>query len=171
MDMWTVVRGFVLAGAMLVSVAPAGTAGERHTSEPSQGGRGALSGSWMETTSIPGGAPFSGLLTFGGDGGLVSSYQGSVVLGGPAAGSYSAGHGRWIHERGRTFSTTSVSMVSSFDDTLRFVITIRQRITLNASRDAYESVVRAEFADPSGNLLFVLEGTTRARRINVDPLP
>jgi hypothetical protein len=68
-------------------------------------------------------------------------------------------------------SATAVGLVSSFDGRLLFVITINQRITLNQSRDAYKSVMRAEFRDPSGNPVFALEGTTEARRIDVEPLP
>ena len=171
MDIRSVVRGFVFAGAVIMSVAPAGAAGDRQQAELSQGGKAALAGSWIETTSIPGGSPFAGLQTFGADGSLVSSFQGSVILAGPSAGTYSSGHGRWVHERGRTFSSTSLQLVSGFDGILLFVNTIKQRITLNESRDAYASVVRAEFTDASGNLLFVLEGTTTARRIDVEPLP
>jgi hypothetical protein len=165
------VRGFVLAGVMLMTVVPAGRASEREPPEQSEAGMAAIAGSWIETTSFPGGVPFSGLVTFGADGSLVSGYQGSVILAGPSAGTYGSGHGCWVRERGGTFSTISLQLVSGFDGTLLFVNTIKQRITVNKSRDAYESVVRAEFTDPSGNLLLVLEGMTEGRKINVQPLP
>ena len=131
----------------------------------------ALVGSWSETTTLLGGPSFEGLITFDAAGGMVSSYQGSVTTNGPAPASFTAAHGRWVLERGRTFSTTSLQLMSGFDGQLVFVNKLRQRITLNRAGDAYKSVVRAEFYDPLGTLLLVFEGTTEGRRIGIERLP
>jgi hypothetical protein len=171
MNLRSFVRGVAPAAVVLASLVSAAQAGEQRHSDVQTSGKPSLTGSWTETTTIPGGPPFAGLLTFGADGTLVTSYQGTVILAGPSAGTYSSGHGSWVHERGRTFSTTTVQVASGFDGTLLYVITIRQRVRLDQSRDGYHSAVRAEFSDAAGNLLFALEGTTVGRRIAIDRLP
>ena len=171
MNVRGVIRGMVVAGVVLASLATDAAANGPQKSDGSQDGRVSLTGSWMETTTIPGGVPFAGLLTFGADGTLVSSYQGAVVLAGPSAGNYSSGHGAWVHERGRTYSTTIVQLVSGFDGSLLFVNTITQFITLDESRSRYESAVEATFADASGTPLFTLRGTTVGWRIGVERVP
>src|SRR5688572_30389842 len=82
-------------------------------------------------------------------GALVSSYQGSVITGGPLPSSYTASHGQWVHDGGRRYSTTSNQLVSDLAGNLLFVNKLRQQITLSRSNDTYRSVVKAEFYDPS----------------------
>ena len=130
-----------------------------------------IAGSWFETTTIPGGPPpFAGLVTFDRTGTMVSSYQGNVNSG-PNPTAWTASHGQWVHEGKRTYSTTSLQLVSDFSDNLRFVNKLRQRITLSRSGNTYTSVVRAEFYDPAGTLLFAVDATTEGQRIGVEPLP
>jgi hypothetical protein len=130
----------------------------------------AIVGSWAETTTIANGPTFSGLVTFDDGGSTVGSYQGNVNTAGPLSTSFTASHGRWIHEGGRTYSTTSLQLVSDLAGNLVFVNKLRQRITLNKAATTYRSVVRAEFYDPVGNLVFASEGTTQGQRIRVEPL-
>jgi hypothetical protein len=130
-----------------------------------------LAGAWSETTTVAGGPTFQGVLTFEPRGGLIASYQGNVTTSGPAPIAFTAAHGQWVHEGGRTFSTTALQLVSGFDGQLVFVNKLRQRITVNRAGTRFTSVVRAEFYDPIGTLLFVSEGTTEGRRIGVDALP
>jgi hypothetical protein len=166
----SIVRGSVVAVVMLVSSTAIGRASEDRQHDASGGNGRVIVGSWAETTSIPGGPPFAGLLTVGGDGTLVSSYQGAVITAPPLPASYTPVHGQWVHERGRTFTTTSLGLVSDFNGNLLFVLKLKQRITLNKLGDRYHSIVRAEFSDPAGNLAFALDGTSEGQRIKVEPL-
>lgn len=124
-------------------------------------------GSWLETTTIPGGPPpFAGLLTFGRGGTLQASYQGMVR---PTT-VFTPAHGQWAREGRRTYVTTAMQVVSDQAGNLLFFTTLRQRIVLSHSGDSYTSTVRAEFSDPAtGVVFFVGEGTTEARRINPAP--
>lgn len=126
-------------------------------------------GSWYETTTIPGGPPpFAALLTFERGRTLLASYQGMVH---PTT-VFTSAHGQWAHERGRTYVTTAMQIVSDQGGNLLFFNTLRQRIVLSRSGDSYTSTVRAEFSDPvTGVVFFVGEGTTEARRINAVPVP
>jgi hypothetical protein len=169
----SIVRGSAIAFLVLVSLTTVGRASQESQVDASLRNAEAIQaivGSWAETTSVGGGPVFSGLVTFGGGGVLVSSYQGSVITGAPLPASYTPSHGQWVHEGGRTYSTTSLQLVSDLAGNLLFVNTLRQRITLNKSKDRYRSVVSAEFHDPAGNLVFAFEGTTEGRRIPVEPL-
>jgi hypothetical protein len=126
-------------------------------------------GSWHETTTIPGGPPpFAGLLTFERGGTLLASYQGNVN----ATTAFTAAHGHWVHQGGRTYTTTARQLVSDLNGNLLFLNTLRQRIVLGRSGDAYSATVTAEFSDPvTGVVFFVGKGTTEARRIDADPVP
>ena len=167
----SIVRRSVIAVLVLMLFTAAGRAGAGQLEDTSRSVD-AIVGSWVEMTTVTGGPPpFAGLLTFGADGTLVTSYQGSVTTSGPFQASFTPGQGEWIREGGRTYSTTAVQVVSGLDGSLWFTNTLRQRITLSRAKDTYRSVVRAEFRDPAGNLVFAMEGTTEGRRIHVDPLP
>jgi hypothetical protein len=159
----------VIVFLVCVSLTAVAEARQGREGEPFRGGEGIV-GSWLETTTVTGGPIFNGLVTFNADGTLVSSYQGNVNTGGPLPTSFTASHGQWVHDGGRTYSTTSVQLVSDFFGNLLFVNTLRQRITISKSRDRYRSVVRAEFQDPAGHLLFASEGSTEGLRVHVKPL-
>jgi hypothetical protein len=154
---------------LLVSRAAPALAGDERQLEAGPGAI-LITGSWMETTSIPGGPSFAGLVTFTTAGTLLASYQGSVNAGPPSS-VFTAAHGQWLHEEGRTYSTTALQVVSDFNGALRFFNKLTQRITVSRSGQTYRSVVRAQFYDPAGNLLFTSEGTTEGRRVTVEPLP
>lgn len=128
-----------------------------------------LVGSWYETTTIPGGPPpFAGLLTFERGGTLLASYQGMVG----ANTIFTSAHGRWAQEGRHAYVTTAVQIVSGPGGNLLFLNTLRQRIVLSESGDSYSATVRAEFSDPvTGFVFFVGQGTTEARRIDVEPMP
>jgi hypothetical protein len=164
------VRSSIVAFLLLVSVTAVGGATDSQGDDSLRSGEPIL-GSWVETTTIPGGPSFSGLVTFDGAGTLVSSYQGNVNTAGPLATAFTAGHGRWVREGARSYSTTAIQLVSDLAGNLLFVNKLRQRITLNRSKDRYRSEVRAEFHDPAGTLLFVSEGTTEGMRVPIEPLP
>jgi hypothetical protein len=128
-----------------------------------------IAGSWSETTSVPNGPTFAGLLTFTASGTVMGSYQGSVNAGPPSS-AFTASHGQWVYEGNRTYSTTALQVVSDFSGQLVWITRLRQRLTVSRSGQTYRSVVRAEFYDGAGTLLFASDGATEGRRITVEPL-
>lgn len=167
MNLRSMMRISVLVVVAITSATTIGMASDEPRALPSVPGA-RIVGSWYETTTIPGGPPpFAGLLTFNRGGTLLASYQGSVNT----AGVYTAAHGQWAHEGGRTYVTTTLQIVSDQSGNLLFFNTLRQRIVLSRSGDSYTSTVRAEFSDPvTGAVFFVGEGTTEARRISAEPV-
>jgi hypothetical protein len=130
----------------------------------------AIVGSWMDTVSVSGGPTFKSLSTYTEEGLVVFNDQGAVITDPAFPHVFSAGHGVWVHQGGRTFSQTSLQYVSDLNGGLLFVNKIRQTLTLDESGDAYSVVWKAAFIDPDGNLVFSFEGTTEGKRINDEPL-
>jgi hypothetical protein len=131
----------------------------------------AVVGSWLETVSVNGGPTFKSLSTYGADGTWVSHDQGSVITEGPFPHIFSAGHGVWAYQGGRTYTHTSLQLISDLKGDLLFVNTLRQVITLSADASSYRTTWVAEFTDPSGNVVNRFEGTVTARRITVSKRP
>jgi hypothetical protein len=167
-------RMWILTATMVLTTSIVGAAGQDRTAEESERSRAAITGTWLETINLPGGQSFNVLETYGADGALVASAQGSVITGPfPFPNSVTATHGQWKHRDGRTFDTTGLQIGSDLNDGhLLFVLKFRQTVTLNRSGNAYQAVGKAEYFDPDGNLLFggPFEVTSEARRIRVEPL-
>ena len=160
---------WIVTGVIALSTTMVGTASRG--AEPSERRAPAITGSWLETFAPAGGAPFKAVETFGADGVWISSAQGAVITSPPSPASFTPAPGQWTYQGGRTFSTTAVSIGSDVTDgRLLLLLRVRQTVTLNRSGNAYSSVFRTEGFDPAGNLLFVVEGTSEARRIGVEPL-
>jgi hypothetical protein len=171
MDSKRSARVWIVTALMALTTTVIGAADQdRGAEEPWRSGP-TITGSWLETITPNGGSPFSALDTYGEDGVWISSAQGGVITGPPSPASFTPAQGQWTPRGGRTFSTTAVSLGSDLTDGhLLVVFKIRQTVTLNRSGNAYRSVFRYEILDPAGNLLFVLEGTSEAHRIGVEPL-
>jgi hypothetical protein len=139
-----IVRISLVTALIALTTSIAGTASQDRPGEVSGGSRQAIAGSWLETISPAAGPSFKALATYGEDGALVSSVQGSVITGPfPFPASYTASHGQWVHQGTRTFSTTAKQLVSDLNDGhLLFVTKLRQTVTLNRSGDAYRAVFR-----------------------------
>lgn len=164
-------RVWIVTGLIALSTTMVGTASQDRGAEQSERRTPAITGSWLETFAPAGGSPFKAVETFGADGVWISSAQGAVITAPPFPASFTPAQGQWTHQGGRTFSTTAVSIGSDVTDGhLLFLLKVRQTVTLNRSGNAYRSVFRTEVFDPAGNLLFVVEGTSEARRISVEPL-
>jgi len=162
---------WVVTALIALTTTMVGTASQDRAAEPSERRTLALTGSWLETFTPAGGSPFKAVETYGADGGWISSAQGAVVTGPPLPASFTPAQGQWTYQGGRTFSTTAVSIGSDLTDGhLLFLLKVRQTVTLNRGGNAYRSVFRVEVFDPAGNLLFIVEGTSEARRIGVEPL-
>ena len=135
----------------------------------------AIVGSWLDTVTVTDGPTFKSLSTYTEDGSVVFNDQGSVLTEPPFPRVFSAGHGVWVHQGGRTFSTTTLQLISDLKGdgvgNLLAVLKLRATITLNESGDSYSAVFKAEFNDPAGNLIASFEGTTEGQRIKAEPLP
>jgi hypothetical protein len=178
-----VVRASLITALMIMSAAIAAPAFESDAKvrqnpeqEGSNGGLLASSkpdasivGSWAETVTVTGGPTFKSLVTYTGDGTLVSNDQGSVVTDPSFPHVFSAGHGIWVHGGTRTFTLTSLQLVSDLNGGLLFVNKIRQTVKLSRSRNTYRAVWTAEFTDPAGNAVASFEGTSEGRRIMAEP--
>jgi hypothetical protein len=161
---------WIVTALIALTTTMAGTASQDRAAEQSERRTPSITGSWLETFAPAGGSPFKAVETFGADGVWISSAQGAVTTGPPFPASFTPAQGQWTHQGGRTFSTTAVSVGSDVTDGhLLFLLKVRP-VTLNRSGNAYRSVFRTEVFDPAGNLLFVVEGTSEARRISVEPL-
>ncbi len=161
------------SGAAMVEAAAASLA-----QEAEQGGlpkKKAIVGSWLETVTFSGeGAPppLKSLSTFTADGGLVVADQGNVTTEPPErAAVFSAGHGAWVHLRGRTFAWTVLELISDFNGNLSGILKVRGQYTVNKSGNSYSGQFKAEITDTAGNLIFSGEGTNEGQRIQVEPLP
>ena len=109
----SIVRISIFAALMALTTTITGTASQDRPGEVSGWSRPAITGSWLETISPAGGPSFKALATYGADGGLVGSIQGSVITGPfPFPASYTATHGQWTYQGRRTFSTTAMQLVS-----------------------------------------------------------
>ena len=142
--------------------------------EADQGGlpnKKAIVGSWLETVTFSGGArpPLKSLNTFIEDGNLVVADQGNVTTEPPAV--FSAGHGAWVHLRGRTFAWTVLELISDLNGNLFGTLKVRGQYTVNKSGNSYSGQFKAEITDTAGNLIFSFEGTNEGQRIQVEPLP
>jgi len=146
--------------------------------EASQGGfdistrnKRALVGSWLDTVTVTGGPTFRSLATYADDGVLTGDDQGSVVTAPPFPNVGSTHHGVWVHQDGRTFSTTFLSMISDLNGNLVYLNKVRETITMSKSGNAYHGVWKGELSNPAGTLVIPYEGTVASRRIQVEPLP
>jgi hypothetical protein len=162
---------WIVTALMALTTTMVGTASQERPADESER-RPAITGSWAETVTLAGGSGFKALWTYGEGGDVVASSQGNVVTGPfPFPAAYTPAHGQWTYQGGRTFSTTAVSLASDlYDGHLLIVFKIQQTVTLNRAGNAYRAAFKYEITDPAGNVLFVLEGTTEARRISVEPL-
>lgn len=137
----------------------------------STGNTGTIVGSWLETVAVTGGPTFKSLATFTADGAFVGHDQGSVVTDPVFPHVFSASHGVWAHQGGRTFTATFQQLISDLNGGLLYVNTVRETVTLGKSRDAYRAVWVAEFTDPAGNPIASFTGTSDGQRIKARPLP
>jgi hypothetical protein len=171
MDTMRSARVWIVTALIALTTTMIGTASQDGAANKSERSTRSLTGSWLETFTPAGGSPFKAVETYGADGGWISSAQGAVVTGPPLPASFTPAQGQWTHQGGRIFSTTAVSIGSDLiDGHLLFLLKVRQTVTLNKRGDAYSSVFKTEVFDPDGNLLFMVEGTSEAHRISVEPL-
>ena len=124
-------------------------------------------GSWIETVTFSGPdapPPLKSLVTFSADGTTTVADQGNVSL---AVGTvFSAGHGSWIAQGERTFSWTTVELVSDLEGNLIGTLKVRGTYTVDETGNAYSGFFKADLTIFGNTLSF--EGTNEGTRIQVE---
>jgi hypothetical protein len=152
----------------------------RSDSEPSpdsdvspSGKKRTLVGSWLLTVTVPDNPPpfdsFSGLWALTGDGILIASAQGDITP--TPFPSSTSQYGAWASLGGRQFGATFASIlydVQTGDNMGMFKLS--QSITLNDAGDEWSGPFKLSVYDPDGNVVAVVNGTAKAKRIVVEPL-
>lgn len=124
-------------------------------------------GSWIETVTFSGpGAPppLKSLVTFSADGTTTVADQGNVSLAGGTV--FSAGHGSWIAQGERTFSWTTVELVSDLEGNLIGTLKVRGTYTVDETGNAYSGFFKADLTIFGNTLTF--EGTNEGTRIQME---
>ena len=135
--------------------------------------RNALVGSWLETATFPPGTrpPIKALSTYHEGGTLVVSDQGSVTTASPMPGVFTAGHGVWKHLEKREFAYTQIELISDLSGNLVGDLKVRGKLTVSSSGNEYTGSSFAEIFDTEGNVLFSVEVTNTAQRIQLELPP
>ena len=124
-------------------------------------------GSWIETVTFSGVGvppPLKSLVTFSADGTTTVADQGNVNLADGTV--FSAGHGSWIAQGERTFSWTTIELVSDLSGNLIGTLKVRGTYTVDESGNAYTGSFKADLTI-FGNVLS-FEGTNEGTRIQVE---
>ena len=126
-------------------------------------------GSWLETVTFPDPAPpLKSLVTFSEDGNMLVADQGAVT----AEVVFSAGHGSWIHQRGRIFAWSQVEIIyDATDGSLVGYLKVNGVYTVDETGNGYTGEFHAAVAAPDGTILFSVDGTNSGNRIPVEVAP
>ena len=180
-------KRFTLAALVLVALTMlAGTALGQNTKTDD------LTGTWLATIEFPGGAttdnaklaaefpqmfrlpttqaPFTLVEAFHSDG----TYAEHSLFDFIPPPQSTPGLGVWERTKGRVFAATHYGVIIGSSNNADFEGTYRTRQKLTLSRDGerFTGTGRIEVFDPSGNLIFALDGiTVEGRRAKVAPLP
>lgn len=113
-------------------------------------------------------APFIAVETFHSDGTFLET---SLTDFSPPAGT--AGQGVWAKTGTREFALTfyGVTIGDVTSPQLQGTYKVRSKLTLSLTGDEFEGPFLIEIYDPSGALVFTIEGTAQGRRARLDPLP
>ncbi len=131
----------------------------------------AITGSWIETVTFEGDVmpPLKSLVIYSSDGTITVADQGNVNVG--AGQLFSAGIGSWVAQGDRTFAWTVVELISDLNGNLVGTLKVRGVHNVADSGNSYSGTFYAEVKDPSGNVLFSVEGSNTGQRIEVEPIP
>lgn len=113
-------------------------------------------------------APFVAVETFHPDGTFIeTSLTDYLPPQGPP------GQGVWAKTGAREFALTiyGVTVGDVTNPQFQGTYKVRSRLTLNRAGDEFGGPFTIEIFDPSGALVFTLEGTAQGRRARVEPLP
>lgn len=127
-----------------------------------------LSGSWYATVLPDGPPPFRGLITADGQGGVVASAQGDLLLN---AGSVAtAGHGTWKRIGPRRYLITFRQVFYDGDGGYDGGSLIRNDVELSQDGQTFHGNVQFEWYDANDDLVFTGVSPTHATRIHAEAL-
>jgi hypothetical protein len=168
-------RAPFLAALLAVAVAAAfvlGSAQDRTSAQdatPAAAGRGFV-GAWRLTTETPFGTSQS-LITFTADGTVLFSDR--PVLPGEAGFPdtfIGTGHGAWEQTGLTSAAATFVFFITDGEGNFLGVVTDSIEVTFDPDSDSWSGPFSSTTTDPSGQVLYIGEGTVEATRITVQPL-
>jgi hypothetical protein len=145
---------FVIAGASTVDA---------------QSNKKGLVGSWLETVTFPpelGWPQVKSLVSYHDDGIMVASDQGGVTIEPPTV--YSSGHGVWKHLNDHTFAYSVLYILSDLSGNLTGYLKVRGVFSVSQSGNEYNGTSFAEVLDADNNVLFSVEVTNTAQRIQIE---
>jgi hypothetical protein len=128
-----------------------------------------LVGSWLETVTFPpetGRPPLKSLGTFHSDGTMTCSDQGGVTAAPPSV--VTSCHGVWTPLKSREFAYTSLALISDLSGNLVAYLKVRGIYTVSQSGNEYTGTSFAQVLDTDGNVLFSVEVTNAADRIQLE---
>jgi hypothetical protein len=128
-----------------------------------------LVGSWLETVTFPpetGRPQLKSLGTFHNDGTMTCSDQGGVTT--APASVVTSCHGVWTHLKSREFAYTSLALISDLSGNLVAYLKVRGIYTVSQSGNEYTGTSFAQVLDTDGNVLFSVEVTNAADRIQLE---
>ncbi|CAN5693479.1 hypothetical protein BH23PSE2_BH23PSE2_02480 [soil metagenome] len=156
-----------LAATLPFVAASTGSLGTAGQVLPAQSALG-LSGSWYATISPDGPPPFRGLITADGQGGVVASAQGDILLN---AGSLAtAGHGAWKRIGPRRYLVTFRQVFYDSDGGYDGGSLIRNDVELSRDGQEFHGSVQFEWYDPNDDLVFTGVSPVHATRIHAEAL-
>ena len=157
----------IAAAALILGPAPLPTGAQNGT--PAPAGEGFV-GAWHLTTETPFGASQS-LITLMADGTLLFSDR-PVYPGGEGfpVTFTSTAHGAWEQTGPTSAAATFDFFLTDGEGTFLAIVTDSIAVSLDPGGATWSGPFSSTTTDPSGNVLFVGEGTVQAERITVQPL-
>jgi hypothetical protein len=133
-----------------------------------------LDGSWLVTIQPDGPAPaFHSLATYSPDGTVIASAL-PVSAAPPGLGTTrvhaSASHGEWYRSGDRSFAVTFIALLADDGGVVVGTQKVSNSVTLDDGGNSLTSLFQATYTGPDGTTLAAFGGSTKANRIQVEPL-
>jgi hypothetical protein len=132
-----------------------------------------IAGSWRVTvTSDTFPEPFRALLTFDGEGAVLGSAQGDVLLAPPpgVAPVATAVHGAWVRTGNRQFLFTMRQIFYESDGSYAGGAKVRNNAVMSKSGNEMTGQLVVNYYDSNDNQVFTGTGSYTAQRITAEPL-
>ncbi len=132
-----------------------------------------IAGTWRVTvTSDTWPEPFRALLTFDGDGSVIGSAQGDVLLAPPPgiAPVATAAHGAWERTGNRNFLFTFRQIFYNSDGSFAGGAKIRNAAVMSKSGNEMSGQLVVDYYDINDNVVYTGTGTFTGQRMTAEPL-
>ena len=153
-----------VVGGIAVAAGSAATLVGTHQQAEAAGSL-ALTGSWEQTVTLQGEAPFLNLVTFNADGTLTETDQPDFV---PQA-LDSPGHGAWITSGPNTFRLKFIKLLFGPHAQPSGTAVIRGTLTLSTNSNTFTASGTNDIFDLHGHLQASAPYTSSGKRITVEP--